>query len=201
MNCIILGDKYSKRMKSKGCCALIEINKKYNILENQYYTLKSIFPKINIVYVYGFENTKFLNFISKKNLEITTIYNINYNKYNQSYSLNLAKSFLNNDTLILDGYSVLSKSMIKKINNKGNSQILISNNINKYDTPGCVIVDKCITNFSFDLDNNIKNIYYLDKISSNILYETLNENNYNYFIFELLNKIIQKKQTLKPIMV
>lgn len=201
MNCVILGDKYFKGMKSKGCCGLIRVNKKYNILENQYHILKSVFPNINIIYVYGFEEKRFIDFVSKKTFEINLIQNINYNKYNQCYSLYLAKNFLSENTIIVDGYSILNKTMIKKINNKNESQILISKKIDKQDIPGCIIVDEYIKNFSFDLDNTIKSIYYLNKISSNTLQNMLNKDTYNYFIFELLNKIIDKKQLLKPVMI
>jgi CTP:phosphocholine cytidylyltransferase-like protein len=202
MNCIILGDKYNKGMKSKGCCGLIKFNNKLTILENQYHILKSIFPTINIVYIYGFEDKRFIDFVLKRKLEITPVLNSNYNKYNQSYSLYLAKNFLQESSIILGGYVTLNKPMIKKINKKENySQIFLSDTEKRDNIPGCIVVDDSIKNFSFNLSNNIKEIYYLNRSTSRLLQSILKEDTYNYFLFELMNKIIAKKHILQPIMV
>ena len=71
MNIIILGDKYQKRMKSRGCVGLIKYNNK-NIISHQYKTLHSIFPNANIIYVYGFDNKRFISYINKN---ILILYN------------------------------------------------------------------------------------------------------------------------------
>jgi CTP:phosphocholine cytidylyltransferase-like protein len=204
MNCIILGDKYIKGMKSRGCCGLIPHSKSINTLENQYFVLKSIFPNIQIVYIYGFEDKKFSDFINKSNLELVSIYNPDYNKYNSAYSLNLAKNFLNDSSLIIDGYSFINKSLIKKIKHQEEfSQIIVSDKDNKDSSPGCIIIDNHIKNLSYDLSNNIKNVYYLTKTTSVLLQSIVtNKRNYNCFVFELINKIIESnsKQKFKPIL-
>lgn len=199
MKCIILGDKYQKGMKSKGCAGLIRVNKKYNILQNQYYTLKSIFPDLEITYVYGFDGKKLLDFLSLSDLKINCVYNEYHNKYNHIFSLGLVSSLFNNeDIIIVDGYKILDKKFFKKFNTD-NSQIFI-NNATSYDSVGCVI-NKLgnIENLNFDLGNSLENIYYLDKQCSSAICPLIKDSRYyNYFIFEILNKLIDKGYVMHP---
>ena len=200
MNIIILGDKYQKRMKSKGCVGLIKINSR-NILQLQHRVLKQVFPEANIVYVYGFEGKKFNSFISKSTLldnDIISIYNPYYETYNNSYSLSLTKDFLNDDCLILFGDLILSKKIFDKFINKNDSQIFISKqNKNRL---GCIINDNKIENISYDLDNYLTDIYYLTKFHANMIQNLLtNKINYNCFIFEIINKLIDMNQNIKPL--
>ena len=82
MNCIILGDKFQKGMKSKGCSALLKINKKLNVLNNQYSVLKEIIPNINITYVYGFDGKRLLEYYTNNALNISLVLNEKYNPKN-----------------------------------------------------------------------------------------------------------------------
>ena len=200
MNIIILGDKYQKRMKSKGCVGLIKINSK-NILQLQHRVLRQVFPEANIVYVYGFEGKKFNSFINKSTLldnDIISIYNPYYETYNNSYSLSLTKDFLNDDCLILFGDLILSKKIFDKFINKNDSQIFISKqNKNRL---GCIINDNKIENISYDLDNYLTDIYYLTKFHANMIQNLLtNKINYNCFIFEIINKLVDMNQNIKPL--
>lgn len=195
MNCIILGDKYQQRMKSKGCAGLIKINKKYNILLNQYEILKSTFKNINIIYIYGFDDKKFLDFIKSSKLDISIKFNSNYNIYNQAFSLSLVKDdLINDDLLIIDGYQKLNKNMFKKFDfNKGSSTFIKNMHSNINESIGCIIANGYIEHFSFDLQNSIYNIYYLEKKCVNSLLNILKQVKYhNNFIFELINKLIDQ---------
>jgi CTP:phosphocholine cytidylyltransferase-like protein len=201
MNCIILGDKYQKGMKSKGCAGLIDLNKKTNILQHQYDILKSFFKDIDITYIYGFDSKKFLEFCKDSDLSMKIVYNEHYTIYNQGFSLRLAKDILaNTDTLIVDGYIKLNKNIFKKFDRDIGSQVFINNTANEGDRVGCVInSDNLIENFSFDLDNNIEQIYYLDKQSCAKLGSILDNPRYNnYFIFELLNLLIDAGYNIQP---
>lgn len=200
MNIIILGDKYQKRMKSKGCVGLIKINSR-NILQIQHKVLRQVFPEANIVYVYGFEGKKFNSFINKSTLlnrDIISIYNPHYEKYNNAYSLSLTKDFLNDDCLILFGDLILSKKVFHKFTNNNDSQIFISKqNKNRL---GCIINDNKIENISYDLDNYLTDIYYLTRSHTNMIKNLLeNKINYNCFIFEIINKLIDMNQNIKPL--
>lgn len=198
MNFIILGDKFQKRMKSKGCVGLIKLSSK-TILQHQHKVIKNKFPNSKIIYIYGFENKKFLNFLDKNdtlNRDVIPIYNPLYNKYNNAYSLQVANDYLNTDCFILFGDNVLHPKIFDKFQYHEHSQIFINNKTkNKL---GCIINDNNIENIAYDLDNYLSEIYYISnndienfrKLVTNSLY-------YNYFIFELINKLIEQS-SLKP---
>ena len=115
-----------------------------------------------------------------------------------SYSLSLTKDFLNDDCLILFGDLILSKKIFDKFINKNDSQIFISKqNKNRL---GCIINDNKIENISYDLDNYLTDIYYLTKFHANMIQNLLtNKINYNCFIFEIINKLIDMNQNIKPL--
>lgn len=203
MNCIILGDKYQQGMKSKGCAALIEIKNKSNILLNQYATLKSIFnEKINITYVYGFDNKKFLDFIENSKIKISIEFNDKFNIYNQAFSLSLVKNIdYNDDLMIIDGYQKLNKNMFKKFDQIAGSKIFMKDSKNcNNNSVGCTINNGKIEHLSFDLDNSIHDMYYLDKEFVGNLFAILEQTKYhNNFIFELINKLIDNGLAIKAI--
>lgn len=202
MNCIILGDKYQKGMKSKGCSALIKSNKQSTIIENQYYVLTSIFDKLNITYVCGFDSKRLNEFIQEKDYEFDIVYNKQYDQYNDGYSLNLASASLNDETLILLGYQTLSNKIAKKINRLNDDSSVFITEDHAESKVGCVIYDSNITTFSFGLDNYVHDIYYLNQKCSKYLKNILSTNKYNnYFIFELLNHLIDSGLNIKPILI
>lgn len=202
MNGIILGDKFLKGMKSKGCSGLIPVTAKKNILQNQCEILQSVFHNINITYIYGFDSRKFIDFYEKNNLNINVVYNKNYSQYNYGFSLSLAKELFDTGVIIIHGYKILNKSMFKNFNIKDGSQVFIREN-NKHDKQdvGCIINNNKIESFSFDLNNTIDDIYYLNNDCANFFRLQLLDNKiyHNNFIFELLNKSIDHGYILKPI--
>ena len=203
MNCIILGDKFQKGMKSKGCSALLKINKKLNVLNNQYSVLKEIIPNINITYVYGFDGKRLLEYYTNNALNISLVLNEKYNLHNQVFSLSLANHLFQDSVLVVDGYKQLNKKIFKKFDQDNGSQIFITNNINKDNyVPGCTAIDNKIEYFSYDLDNNIANIYYFSKADASAIQNLLTqEKYYNSFIFEILNRAIENGIHFKPLIV
>lgn len=201
MKCIILGDKFQKGMKSKGCCALIKNNKFTNILQNQYNTLRNVFNDIEITYIYGFDNKKFLDFTECSNIDINMIYNEKHTKYSHVFSLFLASHVFTDDILIIDGYKSLDKKSFKKFK-PGQSQIFIYGKQNQAQ-PGCIInKDNHIENFSFDLSNSIADIYYLSRDSAKFFATLIsNKQNYNNFVFEILNKMIDRGYLFEPLLI
>jgi choline kinase len=199
MNFIIIGDKFQKRMKSQGCVGLINIKNK-PLLQHQYDNIKRFFPEANIVYIYGFQNKKFDNFINSHSIKnnITVIYNPDYEKYNHGYSLCLAKNFLNTECCILFGDNTLEPSVLKNFNNNNNSQVFI-NQKNQYSL-GCILSNNKIDNIAYDLDKNyISNIYYLSSKHATLIQKMItNSKYYNYFMFEFINKLIDNNETILP---
>lgn len=202
MNCIIIGDKYQKGMKSKGCSALMKINKQSTIIDNQYDTLTNLFDDLNITYIYGFDAKRLVDFVEQKKYNIDMVYNQDYEKYNDGYSLGLVSDKLDRDTLILLGYQTLTSKISKKINSlKYNSGVFVTKNMSDPKI-GCVIHDNSITTFNFGLSNHIYDIYYINKECSSYLKSILSTNkHHNYFLFELLNKILDSGLTIKPIVI
>jgi choline kinase len=200
MNIIILGDKFQKRMKSKGCVGLFKTKNTYRIVE-QYQTIKKIFPIANIFYIYGFESKKLLNSLEKyQNLirDVNFIYNDNYNEYNYGYSLSLVSEHLRDDIIICFGDTSLSNLHLLGIKDQF-SKIIISNNTSGL---GCVISNSKIENIFYDLENPIEEIYFIKKQDSSILKEILDKKSLginNMFIFEIINKMIDKNVVFKPI--
>jgi choline kinase len=202
MNIIILGDKFQKRMKSKGCVALFKIHS-HTILDNQISSIRSSFTNNKIVYVYGFESKKFLSYFNKhiqpKDSNVVLIHNPDYIKYNYAYSLFLAKEYLDDDCIILFGEQILKNNTLSLFQKLEDSQVLVSpKNKNKL---GCVIHNNNIANISYGLQNYVHNIYYLSKQHAGFIKQLLTHTDqyYNCFIFELINKLIDNEQIIKPL--
>lgn len=199
MNIIILGDKYQKRMKSRGCVGLIKLNHK-NILTHQYKTLTTKFPNANIIYVYGFDNKRFVSYVNKNlfnypNMKL--VYNPYYDKYNNAYSLSLLHNHLHQDCLILFGDYIFKNSIFNHFKRTDESQIFINRKAKT--RLGCVISHDIIENISYDLDNYLSEIYFISKNQIEIFKNLVTNPNYhNYFIFEILNKMIDTNQKIIP---
>lgn len=191
MNIIILGDKYQKGMKSKGCIGLIKHNKRSTFLDNQYAILKNLFPKAHIVYVYGFDGKRFANHIKKNKYSISLVYNENFDKFNSAHSLLVAKDFLNSETLVVSGNTFLKTSLFNNFSDTTKSSIFVSKNI-QVSNIGCVLTNNIVENISFDLANTLYDMYFLSSADSVLICDLLSNEKYrNYFIFEILNKLIE----------
>lgn len=200
MNFLILGDKFQKRMKSKGCVALIKTHNK-NIIQSQYNIIKKVFPKAKIIYVYGFDSKRFITFLDKqKDLsDIITINNPCYEDKNYGYSLFLLQQYLNDDCFIMFGDNIISKCIFNKFDISKGSQVFISKDKNKL---GCIINQNKIENISYDLDNYLSQIYYISKNDARVLQNLIKNPKYhNYFIFEIMNKMIDLNRNILPLMI
>lgn len=198
MNIVILGDKYQKGMKSKGCMGLFPHNNSSNLLQNQYRILSKIFPKCKIAYVYGFDQKRISSFF-KKNPEknLVPIFNSNYELYNSCFSLSICQELLDDDTLIIHGGLKLTKKIFKKFDTTLGSQVFV--NKKYHNDIGCIIYNKKISNISFDLTNHIYEIYYISKNNIELFKRlVLDKQNYNCFIFEIINKIIDNQVVVLP---
>jgi CTP:phosphocholine cytidylyltransferase-like protein len=190
MNIIIIGDKPQKNMKSKGCVGLIKYNKINMVIENQYSVLRSLFPRSKIIYVYGFDNKRFKQYLDGTNKKVKCVLNSNYEKSNAGLSLGLAKDFLNDNCLVVNGNAILNKKIFESFKVNNQSQVFVSQN-KKISEIGCIINNSKVENFSLDLINCIYPIYYISKKDSQILKNIVSiDKHNNYFVFEILNKMI-----------
>lgn len=189
MNIIILGDRYKRGMKSKGCVGLIKIGKNTNIFQQQYKYIQQIFPDSQTVYISGFESKKFSSFLLKNNYnDIHHIKNSVFSKTNTGFSINLAAEYLVDDCLILDGSSNLSATLLKYIQTNRNNNLLCIGN--RCGDIGCVLNETKVDSLSLDLDNKIYDMVYLTKKTAIKLQQVI-KNNYHYaFLFEIINILI-----------
>lgn len=198
MNFIILGDKYQKGMKSKGCAGLIKIDKHNHLFEYQYSIIKQYFPKADIVYIGGFESKKIETFINKNYPDVVYVHNEQYDNFSDGYSISLIKNYLISDTFIILGYHILDKKLFENFNTKLGTQIVVTPNNQKQ--TGCIINNNQIDNISFDLPNYVDDIYYLSMKDSATLQQIVSDIQYkNYFLFELINKLIDLGAVVRPL--
>lgn len=199
MNIIVLGDKYQKRMKSKGCVGLIKQNNQHTI-SHQYKVLKKYFPDANIVYVYGFDSKRLLSYIDKHHEsyeDLVMIHNTNYDKHNYSYSLYLAQKYLNDDCMIIFGDHLIKSGTFNNFKPNLGSQAFI--NTKQKSKLGCIINNSQIDNISYDLDNYLCEIYFISKAHIKQLRSLVSNTTYhNCFIFELINKMIDLNHKIIP---
>lgn len=199
MNIIILADKYQKRMKSRGCVGLIKLQNK-NILYHQYKILTTKFPSSKIIYVYGFDNKRLLSYIDKNNhlyKQLIFVHNNMYDQYNNAYSLSLVKEYFDDDLLIMFGDKIITSSTFNRFSRNKFSQIFIDNH--SQSKLGCIIDNNRIENICYDLDNTLSEIYFISQDQAIDLKNLVsNPSFYNYFIFELVNKMIDSNKPIIP---
>ena len=202
MNAIIIGDRFQKRMKSKGCSALIKCGSK-TIIDLQYKYIKKYFPKSKIVYISGFDSKKFSIYVNSrkdKYKDLTIVNNDNYLEYNYVYSLSLAHDYMDDDSLIFFGDTIFSNNTLKKLNHNNGSQILLQKTKNDL---GCIINDGLVKNIAYDLDNHLSNIYYVSTQDTKILKQIISGSTIyqNCFLFEIINLLIENDIAFKPLFI
>ena len=203
MNIIIFGDKFQKRMKSRGCVGLYKSKNNYLIV-HQYLTIKKIFPNAKIIYIYGFEHKRLMSVIDQhmelKN-NITFIYNEKYHNTNYGTSLKLAKDYLDNDTILTFGDISLDEKLLLSFKlNKDISKLIVTNN--KTNKLGCIIGDSRIQNIFYDLDNTIEEIYYISQKDIKTMLDIVSNHTpsiKNMFVFEIINLMIDRNINFKPV--
>jgi CTP:phosphocholine cytidylyltransferase-like protein len=201
MNIIILGDKFQKRMKSKGCMGLFKIKNEYIIFQ-QYKAIKKIFPFAKIIYVYGFESKKLLaaTFKNKRMLgDIDFVYNKDYNKYNYGNSLQIVKDTIVGNTIICFGDVLLPNLSFLKKNKEETSKVFVGSGGSGL---GCIINNSKIENIFYDLIHPIQDLYFICSKDTIILKKILDNKSpeiKNMFIFEIINKMIDKNVNFKPL--
>lgn len=191
MNAIILGDKFRKGQKSKGCCALIQKDRE-TLLQHQIESIRLIDPKTKIYYIAGFDYNRLLSFINKNNIYTQlskVVCNHDYAKFNESYSLNIGIDSLDNlddDLLIINGYYCPPK-ILKHLDRTSSSVFICSKEKSKL---GCTINNNKIEHIFFGLQNYIQDIYYVNKKDIHVINSLVKLKMNNNFLFEIINTCI-----------
>lgn len=200
---IIIADSFKKGMKSRGCAGLLPYNKKNNLLQQQIETVRHVFPKSDIVYIYGFDSKRLNNFAETLNTtNIQYILNKKHDIFNHGHSLSLVKDNIAGaeECLILLGYDPIQLRTIDKVKKSRKSSVVVDpKNKSKL---GCIFdqATKCISHIFFDLDNSVSDIYFLKKPEIDILCGILEDQQINnMFLFEIMNNIISRKGKLEAL--
>lgn len=192
MNIIILGDKFQRGLKSKGCAALLRAGTTETLLELQIKNIRKIYSDADITYIYGFDSQKFLSFIDSKNLNVKTVFNKNFDRYNEAYSLRVALDNVENvsDALLFNGYILPSYKMFKTLDQK-QSKVFIHTSLKG--RLGCIINNEKIEHIFFGLNNYLQDMYYIQKHDLEKIKNICSaEGNRNCFLFEIINLAIDK---------
>jgi len=196
MNCIIIADKYAKGMKSKGCYGLIQINQRTNLFEAQYKAIKTTFPRSKIIYVYGFENKKIKRYLGQNYQDVIAIENQEYNDTGFVNSIRCASDYLDQNCLIFFGDLAIKSEMFKNFNREKSHIYLNKKNHNSL---GCIINNNHVQNISYGLDNYLLNMYYINKKNIETFSYYINDIKLrNYFLFEIINKMIDQGIDFQP---
>lgn len=203
-NIIILGAKPIKGISSLGPIHSVPINNNKSIVEIQLQNLKKRFNLDNLIYIGSDETDCFENSIQNCNIHYLSN---TYNKIkNNGYSLSMVKNhglFKYDTTLIMFGKTLFDYRIFDKaIKSKVSSVFLDTSKKNRYRI-GCNIdIDGGINNLFYNLDNKLCGIYLLKNIEHKYLLDILKtENCDNYFIFEIINRIIDRNGRFEPIYV
>lgn len=205
ITCIVIADKFKKGMKSQGCAGLLPY-KKSVLFQQQYSTIKSVFPKSNIVYVYGFDSKRFSSFMHNESnhKDLICIPNKAYDRYGHGYSLSLCKDHIkaSDQCLILFGYDQIDKNLLSTIKKRSKHSLAIINR-NSHSRLGCTINNDQVNHIFFDLANPVADVYFLMQPEVGKLLEVLDysDKTYNLFLFEIINHIILHNGIIKPVFI
>lgn len=191
MNVVILGDKFRKGLKSKGCCGLIQRDQK-SVIQHQIDFALSLDLLSSIYYVAGFDYNRLLSYINKNyiNSQLSkVICNHDYAKFNESYSLSIALDaidHIDDDLLIINGYYCPPKNL-KNLDRSKSSVFTCNKEKTKL---GCIINNNSVENIFFGLNNYVQDIYYINKKDIDIIKNIIKSKMHNNFLFEIVNKSI-----------
>jgi choline kinase len=197
MNCIIIADRPSKGIKSKGWNGLIKINKRETLIQNQIKVIRQNFPKSKIIYIYGFDYKKVEEYFHYS--DVNNLVYVNNNQFasnGESYSVSMVSEFLEQDCLIFFGNLILKPSMFKNFHPK-KSQLFITPKIEN--ELGCTFNDSgFVEHICYGLENYLGNVYYISKNDIEQFKNLITKNHHrNYFLFEIINKMIENGSKFK----
>ena len=204
-NIIIIGAKPIKGMRSVGAISNVPICGKRSVLDLQLQNLNKKFTCDNIVYVSGYMGDS-IQEVNRKH-SISYINNTNYDTKNNAHSLRLTLPHLykHDCTLILFSKILFNYHIFDNLNRKQTSAIFIDNNPKNLYKIGCNINTKSgtINNLFYGLNNRLCGIYFLRGKEHELLLKMLEDqhNIDNFFIFEIINAIIESGGSFCPSLV
>jgi len=201
MNFIFISDKSPKGRKTKGWNGFFQINKKENLASNQIKTIHKKFPKSKIIYIYGFDGKRASTYFEQtQNKNVIGVYNKNYDTSGEVSSLTTISEYLTQECMLLHGDILLKPSVFDNFKkSKQKSKIFIST---KHSTElGCVLdAQENVQHICYGLNNYLLGLYYISNSHISLFKQMVDNYSYrNYFLFEIINKMIDHNVSFEPI--
>lgn len=193
---IILVSEITKGMKSIGSKALLNIDSNTTIIDHQIHYIKKYYNPNQIILCTGFDHDRIVE-RTKKYKNIKYSYNKDYAKDNQVGSLVRCfedfKSIISNALIITNGLMLFNKIKIES----GSSTYFIESNDKKTTFEiGTNIIDNEGYLF-YDLMHKWVEFIFLDDSCINIVKSSINKNNSQLFLFELVNSMRSSNNEVK----
>jgi choline kinase len=105
----------------------------------------------DILIVTGYQSDLIKKHFLNKNIKI--IYNKNYKKYDNLFSIWCAKNFIKNNFICIYGDLVFDDRLISSFLDDDNDCLIVDEPIDKYDNHSVIIKNSLIKNINFDFNN------------------------------------------------
>jgi len=105
----------------------------------------------DILIVTGYKSDLIKKHFLNKNIKI--IYNKNYKKYDNLFSIWCAKNFIKNNFICIYGDLVFDDRLISSFLDDDNDCLIVDESIDKYDNHSVIIKNSLIKNINFDFNN------------------------------------------------
>lgn len=194
---IILGADVSPRKKAHGPKSLVALGTKWNVIETQLDSIKTVFPKADVILVTGFQSQNIVN----KNYQIRLINNPFYEDTSDVEQIRLAlNATLSNKVLIIGGDIAFDAPAIMKIADY-NSSILFDE-INQVDdeSVGVIHNNNVVESLSYSLPKKWLYTLYLEGKELEIMRKFVkNKELSKLLFFEAVNYIISAGGLIRAI--
>lgn len=186
VNVIILADDCYK-MKFYGNRYLLKIDKR-SLIELQLEILIPLFN--NITVIGGFQFSKLRKALKGKPLQL--IENADFTDLNDSYSLQLALDHCTDSaSLVLGNGVMLEEKLVRQLTDSEVNKVLLENS--DRDSVTTNISENRLISFAYGLDHKYIPAIYLTKSSTCLYHKMYKAKWAKMFIFEMLNKLIDKE--------
>lgn len=194
---IILGADVSPRKRSHGPKSLISLGSKWNIIETQLDSIKSVFPKADVILVTGFQSQTIVN----KNYPIRIIENPFFEETSDVEQIRLAfNATLSNKVLIIGGDVAFDAPGLIKIDSYQSSILFDELSNNDDDSIGVTHNNNVVENLSYSLAQKWLYTLYLEGKELEILRKFVkNKERSKLMFFEAVNYIVNSGGLLRAV--
>lgn len=200
---IILNALPDKKIKSLGNKCLININRKSNVIDHHISLCDNLFDDPEIVIVGGFDSKRLKRYIdtnlSSSSKKIKYIEHDIDDNTNIGTSLQYAiNNITNNSCFILNSSVLLARSSYKILNNNLTSSFVVVNN-DIHGNIGYTSDNNKLINCYYDLPSNVLDCLHIVSKDFPEFYKICQSDISRYYLFEVMNKCIEHKVSLKVV--